>query len=205
MKDEISLNIAILPDSERRNKAIELSKKLASKVPSYFVLDGEHFHPHFTVYQAHYPVRNLEKLKIALYEIARRLKDLEITMTDFKVSHETFVFWSCLKTEDLISAQKEAIGIANPLREGLILPQLKDGRVESEGDKEDIRNYGSLLIGPRYEPHITITRIKNPKDSDKVLEILGEAKRETFRPESLVLAYLGDHGTVTKIIEKVNL
>lgn len=204
-QDEVSLNIAILPDAERRNRSIEMSRNLASEVESYFVLDGVNFHPHFTVYQAHYPVRNLEKLREALPELAQRLKGLTITMDSFRVSHETFVFWGCEKTEELIGAQAETIGIANPLREGLVMPQLKDGRVKSEEDKEDVANYGSLLIGPRYDPHITITRIKNPEDADKTISVLGEVNRETFRPESLVLAYLGDHGTLTKIIHKVSL
>lgn len=204
-EEAISLNIAILPDAERRRRAIELSRRLTAEVPSYFVLDGVNLHPHFTVYQAHYPCRNLEKLREALPEIAQRLKGLEITMDSFRVSHETFIFWGCEKTDDLIGAQAETIGIANPLREGLIMPQLLDGRVKDEGDKEDVKNYGSLLIGPRYDPHITITRIMDTKDAKRALEVLGEARIEKFKPESLVLAHLGEHGTLTKILERVSL
>jgi 2'-5' RNA ligase len=204
-QEAISLNIAILPDAYRKEKAIGLSRRVTSEVPSYFTLDGENLHPHFTVYQAHYPLKNLEKLKEAVHEIAGRLRGLEMTMDSFRISHETFVFWACEKTDELVRAQTETIRIVNALREELIMPQLKDRGNLSEGDKEDIQNYGSLLIGPRYDPHITITRIRNPEDGNRVLGVLGEANRETFKPDSLVLAHLGEHGTLTKIVERVSL
>src|SRR5258708_30327964 len=187
-QEAISLNIAILPDAERKNKSIELSRKVAAEIPSYFVLDGESLHPHFTVYQAHYPLRNLDKLKKAVDEIAQRLSGLEITMDSFRVVLGTFIFWGCEKTGELINAQSGAIGLANPLREGLIMPQLMDREGLTDEDRGDIKNFGSLLIGPRYDPHITITRIKNPNDAERTIEVLGEARRETFRPESLCLA-----------------
>ncbi len=202
---KISLNIAILPNEEIRNQSIALSNKLSSVVDSHFVLDGKNFHPHFTVYQAHYPASNLDKLRTAVREVAQSLTGLEITMSNYKISHETFVFWSCDKTEELIHVQTEVIAIANPLREGLILPHLADMSDLSAEDKKDIRDYGSILIGPRYDPHITITRIKNPQDADKAVDVLGKSERKTFKPDSLVLALMGDHGTLIEVIEKVSL
>jgi len=75
----------------------------------------------------------------------------------------------------------------------------------SEGDKYDIKTFGSLLIGRRYDPHITITRLKRKEDAPKAIRILGDSKRLSFSPKALILGYLGNHGAVTGIIESFHL
>lgn len=204
-EEAVSLNIAILPDEKTSEQAIEWSQSLAEKLPTTYVLNPDSLLPHITVYQAHYPIVNINKLKDVLKKLAEETDRLKIDMGDLKVSHGTFVFWNCIKTKTLYDLQARTIRLADPLRNSLIMPQLKDRTNLSPGDEYDIKTYGSLLIGERYKPHFTLTRLVNPEDADKVKEIIGEGKRVTFVPSSLVLGHLGADGTITGIIERVPL
>ncbi len=189
-----------MPDGITRQKAIELAYKISSKLPVEFVL-GQGTIPHITIYQATFPNKNIEKLKDIVREIASQTTPFEIEMGPFlaNVGVPGFVWWNCIKTDIMNKVHLEIIDRANPLREGLVPDNLKNYSGPEIGKKE-IEGYGSLLVKERYSPHITITRIKNPDDSDKVMNILGEEKSE-FKADKIVLGYLGDHGTVTGIIE----
>jgi len=201
---EQSLNIAILPDENTQREAIEMSEKIAQSVSSEFVLDGKNFYPHISVYQAHYPLKNLEKLKKAVALLATSTP-ASIHLQSFDIAYGVWTFWNCVDDGRLIKLHNTAVKAANPLREGLIMPQLADRPGLSADDKSDIQSYGSLLIGPRYRPHITLTRLSSESDESRVRELLGQEKAVRFKPRSLILGYLGDHGTVIGIIEEFPL
>ncbi len=202
----VSLNIATLPDKKVQEKAIQLSTKIAKQFPTEFILNTTNFLPHITVYQAHFPVKNIDKIKSTLREALGKLRPVKISLDDFSVSHKTFLFWNCRRTEELTTTQRQIIEKLNPLREGLVLPHLANVEGISEEDALDISNYGSLLIGPRYKPHITITRLRKAIDGEQALQVLkSENTKDSFTSNSLVLAYLGNHGTVNGVIRSFAL
>lgn len=196
-----TLNIAILPSDEVAAQAIAMSKKIADKIGSRFTLNSDALIPHITVYQAQYPNRSIGKLKEIMKALSLEQELFEIKLDAITVSHETFLFWNCKKTLVLQNLQGKAVKLANPLREGLIPASLIDMMGLSEGDKYDVEHFGALLIGSRYEPHITIARLNKEKDTEKAIEILSNSSRFSFKPKGLILGYLGEHGTVTRIVE----
>ena len=90
------------------------------------------------------------------------------------------------------------------MREGLIPSQLAYITNLSPGDEYDINNFGALLIGPRYQPHVTITRLKKEEDAEKVIENFGKFKKSSFSAKGLILGYLGKDGTVIGILNRYN-
>lgn len=195
-----TLNIAILPSDDIIAEAVEMSRKVAKEIECEFILDQGNFIPHVTVYQAQYPNKNLEILKKLVQDLSMR-ESFEININGIAISHETFVFWKCDKIDLLRQLQAKAVEIVNPLREGLVPEQLFKVKGLTEGDKYDAKTYGALLIGPRYEPHITVTRLKRKEDAEKAIRILGSSSKVSFMPKALILGYLGEHGTVTEIAE----
>lgn len=196
-----TLNIAILPSDEIIAQAIAMSERIAKEVGSMFVLNPNTLIPHITVYQAQYPSRNIDKVKNIVRDLSLEQTLFEIKLDVITVSHETFLFWNCEKSLILQSLQGKAVELANPLREGLIPSSFVDIEGLSEGDRYDVKHFGALLIGPRYEPHITITRLKRKEDAEKAIKILDTSKKLSFKPKALILGYLGEHGTVTGIAE----
>ena len=154
------LNVAILPSDEIIAQAIAVSRRIGEEVSSEFTLNSVNLIPHITIYQAQYPNKNIDKLKSITETLSSGQELFEITLDAITVSHETFLFWNCKKSLILQNLQRKAVELANPLREGLIPSSLADVGGLSEGDRYDVKHFGALLIGSRYEPHITITRLK---------------------------------------------
>ena len=199
--EKIALNIAILPSDEAITQVIEMSEKIAKEVGSRFVLNSSSLIPHITVYQAQYPSENMDEVKNIARDLSLDQKLFEIKLDVITVSYETFLFWNCERSLILRNLQKTAVELANPLREGLIPVSLSNVTGLSRGDQYDVKTFGALLIGPRYMPHITITRLNKKVDAKKAMEILSGSKKLSFKPKGLILGYLGEHGTVLKIIE----
>lgn len=197
----IALNIAILPSDEVIAQVIGMSKKIADEVGSRFILNLHTLIPHITIYQAQYPGKSVDKLKSIAKILSLEQELFEIKLDVITVSHGTFLFWNCQKSVILQNLQEKAVELANPLREGLIPTSLVDVTGLSEGDKYDVKHFGALLIGPRYEPHMTITRLNKEEDAEKAIKILSGSKKLSFKPKELILGYLGGHGTVTGIVE----
>lgn len=197
-----SLNIAILPSPGVRDLAITLSQKVAQNFQTEFVLDEQKFMPHITVYQAHFPVNNIEKIKDVLDQIAHSTAPFGVTLGEFSISHDTFLFWNAQVSENLRRLHDQIVENNNHLREGLILPVLATVTGLTEDDKVDMQNYGSLLIGSRFRPHITITRLSDQKDEENVMKSLRKFNyKAIFEVNELILGYLGPNGTVNGIIE----
>lgn len=195
-----TLNIAIIPSDEVTARAIDMSKAIASELETEFVLNSNKFIPHITVYQAQYPNKNIDILKKLVQDLSLQ-KSFEINLEPIDISYETFIFWRCEKTDVLKELQAKAIEVANPLREGLIPEQIARVTGLSEGDMYDAKTFGALLIGPRYDPHITITRLQRKEDARRAIRVLGNSQKLSFKPRALILGYLGQHGVVSGVVE----
>ncbi len=204
-KTAVSLNIAILPDATVRNQAIILSEHITKKIATHFTLNTNTLLPHVTIYQARFPKQNLKKVVQKAKEIARLVQPFTIELNLLSVEYETFFFWHCKKIDQLLKLHKDIVDATNKLREGLVLSHLAGVTGLSEEDRKDIQMYGALLIGPRYRPHITLTRLLNSTDSEKALHIIGKKKKMQFLVKNVIVGYLGDHGTVNGIVETIPL
>jgi 2'-5' RNA ligase len=198
--EKTSLNIAIIPPKDILEEAIEMSEMISRQIKSEFILASERLIPHITVYQAEYPKSNADSVKDVVRKLSAR-RSFEIFLDEISIFYDTFIFWRCKVSEDLLELQRKAVMLANPLREGIVSLQLKNVEELSKDDRYDVENFGSLLIGPRYIPHITVTRTERGNDEKRIHKILGISKKRSFVASSLALGSLGPHGTVTDTIE----
>ncbi len=202
--DSVSLNIALLPDQNTRLKAIELSKKLNNNLPTNFVLNEADLLPHLTIYQAHYPTKNIEKIESKIEEMLKEIKPFQMKMKGFWATPQGNVWWNSEELEPMASLQKKAMEKCNDLREGLIIPGIEKLADLGEDYANEINNYGSMWLNQRYIPHISLTAV-NPENIEKTLEFLGENEPAEFTASEIILGYLGKFGTVTGTIKRFKL
>lgn len=205
MERSDSFNIVILPGKETQSKAIVMSEKVALKIPTEFQLNSINLLPHITLYEAQFPVSNVNNIKSAIQDIVNKTKTFHAQLTSISIVYDTFVFWNCQKTKEIQSLHERIVRALNPLRNGLIRPDLLKMKNLSKEDKHDIHAFGALLIGPRYQPHMTITRLVNTTDGDTALQLLPKYKSESMKVTEIAFGYLGKHGTVYDIIESFPL
>ena len=190
------LNIVLLPDEETSKAAIELSTSIVGVVETYFKLDTKNKRTHLTLYQSPFPDRNIPVLLDTLKAISERTDQLEISLQKLTVEFGTFVFWTANTTPELANLHKTVVTQTNSLREGHIPAHLASVPLEP-ADAEDVQNYGLPMVLGRYWPHLTLTRIKNPEEAEKVSHAVGEEKLATFKVKSISICKLGDNGTIS--------
>lgn len=200
-ENAISLNIAILVNEDVAEQSIEMSSAVSNRFSTEFTLNNQNFLPHITLYQAHFPTSSLGHIKQKMHELAQNISSFEINLSSITINYETFLWWNCFKNSQFVGIQKQVVKALNPLREGHILPHLSNIRCISKEDQNDIQQFGSLLIGPRYLPHITLTRLRNSSDGANALKMLQKRVSAKFYVNKIILGYLGNHGIVTKAIE----
>lgn len=193
------LNIVILPDKKIKNLAIQFSKKLADKFPVEFILAKNDYLPHITLYQAEFPEKNIEKIKLTIKDICKKNFSFKINLLGFS-NFEKFIFWN-IKSGLINKLHQQVVGKLNPLRQGLIMNNLLSvNKNLYTGVKEDIKKYGSLLIGKNYLPHLTITCLRNKSYIKKALQELKNNNSLVFTVNKIHIGLLDKFGTVRKII-----
>lgn len=201
--DSISLNIAILPDEKTSQLAIALSQSLAKVVPAKFVLNSANPIPHITLYQAEFPVKNFARIEQEISKIAHSLRVFEMQLESFSATRQGTIWWNCKDFQKIQKLQTEIIEKCNTLREGELLPLLKTYRSLNQQQEDEIKTYGSLWIGKRYLPHISISGADDIY-IEKALAALEKRKQASFLVDGIIIGKLGDYGTVTEIIKIFN-
>lgn len=199
-----SLNIVLLPDKIVHGKAVLSSTRLSRNFDTEFALDSRLFRPHITLYQGYFPDRNIKELFESLRKFPAWGEDAKVVMNDFQISHGTFIFWNAVKSPFLKELHEMIVESANLLREGNIAPNTQ-AMMDSlpENEVEMVKKTGSILNLELFNPHITLTRLKNAADASRAMDYLGASDFAKFKPEAICVGKLGDHGTVSEIVEEI--
>src|SRR3989344_3393213 len=206
-KDLLSLNIVLIPPKEVCAMAIAASQLISRKTPCFFALNNSNFFPHLTLYQIVIPAKNLNLLKSQLESILKKVQPAKFTITDIKAANR-FIFASfdlnneIKKTEDLV------VDSLNSLREGNTVSEYWSKQYLnanfSDKEEENIKKYGYFLVKDSFDPHITITRVKNFNEAETMIKLIEWSVAE-FTSSAIGIYILGDNGTCVKFIDQLAL
>lgn len=173
---KFELNIALIPEDELADRLIATSQQCAAERPALVRLDTSlarlALPPHLTLYQAPIPLQNLSKLMKDLKTTASQLTAPLLQAADYAYNKEEASFEIGYNNTDLLQQwQESVIGVANPLRKGLLLERDPGGNeveplLQGEGLLSDnIRRTGYAEVGdPRtgglFRPHVTLNWFK---------------------------------------------
>jgi len=201
-----SCNIVLFPSGAVEQQAIEWSQRVSIHFKTKFVLDGHMFHPHITLYQAHYPRYNLEKVHTSLAKIAGTFSPFVIEMHNFSTIRG-FVFYDAIKSSLIISLHLALLKLLNTLREGILSEAdkqiLADPRVP-EKIKQNIQQYAYAFAKESYLPHMSITRLMDYQEAGEAKKLL-PTKAMQFTAHELLLTNVGDDGTCNDIYARFPL
>lgn len=201
--DSVLLNIVLLPDKLVNKEIINFSKSVSKLSPVEFKLNQTNNFPHITIYQAEFPKSNLKKIVSTIKYSTSKINRFNLTLN--KISFfNNFLFWNIKKTDKILKIHESIVEKLNPLRKGLIKKDLFKVKNLYNGYKNDIKKYGSLLIGKNYIPHMTITCFKKILDKNKILSSLKDHNRK-INIKSIYIGILGKFGTVNKILYRFDL
>lgn len=196
-----AFNVLTFPNEEVAEQAIGLSKFLAGRFQTAFVLDKALLLPHLTLYLAQYPLNGLVDIQNLTEQVAAKTKPLDVYLRGYSVV-SGFVFWDAEKSPELDRLHYEALDVLHPLR----------ARIESyihlsgltQGQEQALARYGNVSAGPEYIPHITLTRMVSEKQGAEAVKAL-PSRKALFRIDDITLAVGGPNGTCSEIIKKFPL
>lgn len=201
--DATTLNVVVLPSEAVSDTARRLSEGLAKQFPTEFTLNSTTFRPHITLYQGYFPNGNIDALTASLQEIAEDCKKFVLGMGEFYVSPGRFVWWNTEKSSYIYGLHETILNAANPLREGLIAPATQQQLEElGERERENVIKTGLIYSGELYVPHVTLTRLTKASDMIPAHQALGEREEGSFTIDKIVLAKMGDHGTISDTLSE---
>lgn len=199
----LDLNVVIFPDESIQQYSISLSGKIRENFKTNFVLNKSNILPHITLYQAGFPSKNFDEIKNNLESICQDIKPFDLAIGSVS-EFMCFIFLNVSKTTDLANIQGKIVKNLNFLREGVIIEDFK-GMLEDKNLSVDIRQnikaFGSPLIGKSFIPHITLTKIANPQDA-KSLPSLFKTEKKSFKAKSIALTNVSAYGTVSEIYKE---
>jgi 2'-5' RNA ligase len=201
-----SCNIVLFPSAVVEQQAIEWSRSVCRRFKTRYVLDAQTWHPHITLYQAHYPTNSIEKVQAGLAEITKKVPQFEITMHNFSVLNG-FIFYDAIKSPEIAALHLTLLETLNPLREGILTDAdrriLADPRIP-EKIKQNIQQYAYAFAKDSYIPHMSITRLEEYQEADEAKKLL-QTKTMKFTVQELLLTNVGDDGTCNEIYARFQL
>lgn len=203
--EAVQLNIAIIPEQRIQQEAIKLSETLSKSFDTHFILNTENLFPHVTISQARYPKKNLDKVIDMVKNTVKNITQCNVSLSQFDLVFGEFVFWNAFRSPELVGFHQQIVDSTNSLREGLVIEHVAAMTNLPPEDAGDREKYGALLIGPRYRPHITLTRLRESGQIEKVAKVVGKGKEDHFTMTKIIIGYLGNHGTVNGVIEEIPL
>lgn len=201
MNKAVDLNIVLFPDEKTRQTVIGWSNDLSQKFDTYFVLDGINFNPHITLYQARYPVKNQSEIFDKLRNLVDKTDSFTVTMTRLS-EHWGFIFADVEVSPQLRTIHDSVVDSLNELREGEIASTVKELTDLTKEQKDAVDKYGYIYAKDTFTvPHITLTRLKDPKQADKALRSLETLSPFSFVARTLAIAPTAEHGTCPQPIK----
>jgi hypothetical protein len=198
-------DIVLIPPQPVYQTSIAISQQLEHFGTEFTLSDNQRY-PHLSLYMANFTPENLEKVKIALANIAannsgqslqalRYLHDFEQGM--FEVAYD--------KNHDIVHLQQQIIEALNPLRTGLRVKDpvghvLQDWLPQTSGEaRTNLETWGYDEIGGLFRPHITFTRFKK-HNREVDVTLLPPLHELDCRFATLGIYEMGEHGTCIRPI-----
>jgi len=204
----VRLDIAFrLPENVAKT-AMKLSKEITEKDDVYFVLDDVAYFSHITIFMGEFPEKNLEKIVQAVGELARKIPSAEMMFTGNK-SHLGWLGPCFYYSDNIRKIHETIIEKINPLREGRVREKHKTSEYLEKlsfQQCENVEKYGYPNLMDIYEPHLTLTKLKNETAAQKVAdEITTKWDINKFKTDTIGIFVLGEHGTCRKLIREFKL
>jgi 2'-5' RNA ligase len=202
--DSGPFDIVIFPPPEIRDQAIDLSK-FASKWGTYFELSDNGPFPHISMYQAEFPLSNLNDIKSKLASFASSANRFSLSPIDgiYKQEDQTYLEVQYEASEVLVKFQTEIMELLNRFRNGLLRDSDKNRFADlSEEQKSNLKEWGYRLNGESFRPHMTISRLNSP-DQVELNEFT--EMNFNFTASQIGLFKLGPHGTCVEEVALFDL
>lgn len=206
MEDEfIRINIAFKPPIEIAEQLAKLSKEISKKEDVYFVIDNQNIYPHITIYSPEYPKHNENKILESIGELAKSFLPVKFLCKEIETS-QGYLGIAAEYLDEIRKIHEAIVEKLNPLREGHLREKYLNAynMKFSEEKMKNIQKYGYADSMSFYNPHMTITRLKDECVAEKIAKEINIPFSE-FVIDEIGAYRMGEDGTCIGLIKEFKL
>lgn len=169
----IDLIISVDFSDEFLHSLVELNKKISSKHKLKYMIDGENFFPHITLY-------SLEVGKDKKDEVIEKVSNIALSHQKFtfkikppQKGRKGFIISLIEKNNSLTVLHQTVVQNLNTLREGHIEERYHIDTIArelSDEEKSNINTFGRPDVFEYFDPHFIITALEDETKVDDVLQ-----------------------------------
>jgi|GEM_PF-5366606 2'-5' RNA ligase len=173
-KEYRDIGIVIMVEEEAKEEAERLVRLISEQVDLVSMVDRDH-PAHISLFQGRLPGKfNADYLRQQISNL-QEPGTIEIPMAEeLFIRPNGNVFWNAKPNDNLSRLHLKLVEELQTLTGDLLMKQFQDildNPRTSADDREQILKYGSLLAGPKFLPHITLARLKELTDQEKIRSI----------------------------------
>jgi 2'-5' RNA ligase len=171
---------------------IKASIEIRRRFKAEWWVDDQRYFPHLSLYLFEAPVKNRSKIIETAKDFAAEINLFEVKVVGMNVSTNGLIMVDFEKNKVIYDYHLRALKLFNPLRGGRQRDKYQDPEYLAslpKLDREKILQYGHRWVLDKYQPHITISQVKDSDISKKVVEEYeGRFKGEKARAVALRLS-----------------
>ncbi|HSW74936.1 MAG TPA: DUF1045 domain-containing protein [Candidatus Saccharimonadales bacterium] len=202
----IPCDIALLPDEEQSNTALQASQALGIQ-GGLFTLDDQHFYAHVSLYMFQMNVSDQNACITALQQIARHTGAQQLAQNGYHYQssghYKGYVDIAFAKTKETSSLQAQVVATFNNLRADMREKDTHEMTNATGLALENFQKYGYPAIGELFRPHITLTKF--PVEIEPDLSILPPVTAFSGEFARIGLFERGPSGTCIRKIAEFSL
>jgi 2'-5' RNA ligase len=201
----VRINIAFKPPVEIAEQVAKLSEEISKKEDVYFVIDSQNFYSHITIYSPEYPKHNESKILEAIEELVKKFSPVKFVPKGIETS-QGYIGVKAEYLDEIRKIHESIVEELNPMREG----HLREKYINaynmkfSEEKIQNIQKYGYADSMNFYNPHMTITRLKDESAAEKAAKEINIPFGE-FVIDKIGAYRMGENGTCIELIKEFKL
>lgn len=196
------VDIVILPPSKIRNLVGRAIVKAVGNLKYVYLIDNKKLIPHISFFHINIHKRKLPAIFNIVKNSSASFRPVKIFSKGVLVDGQG-VWFSLSNHKSLINFNQQMVKYGAPLRDGLIpwIPK----HLPNSRQKYNRQKYGThYCIGPGFNPHFTMVKLKQAAEAAIVADRLKPIKF-SFWGKTIAVCQITKYGQVTKVLKTFKL
>jgi len=209
MDNTIVVNVAFNIENPLHDEVVRTSLEIRDKYGSDWFVDDQRYFLHYPLYLFAAPKKNEQKIIQASREFAKGLKQVQVEIEDLFFNQSGLIMIKFNNNKQVYDYHCQSLNLFNPLREGLIREKYRNQNFIQTLEKDEqkkLKEYGHIYVLDRYEPHVTISRIKDLDVCQQIVNGYRDrlvGKRSRINRLQVHEAVFGPEGKSVLIVDEV--
>lgn len=173
MEDSIILSVYFGIADPLHSDITKASLEIRDSYGADWFIDNQRYHLHLALYLFEAPRRNTGKILEEAKKLVKTISPTSIKIKGMSANQEGLIFIDLEENSELRQYHCQIVENINPFRDGMLREKYRDEEYLKNlptDAREKLQKYGHRWVLDRFHPHITLSRLLDPKHCDEVIK-----------------------------------